>query len=168
MTSNIESFAGGFNTVQLESIAVNDTGNATSEPSSVEQQRDRNTTSPVVAACIYTGLLPEPRGKFRLRLQFCHACLACNSTEQFQDQVVGDRANLKEEGQGKPLSREGGCKVDKWLSPGTRYDGKPLQCGAENRKENPAVNSFNPYTTQLPTFLGPPNLAAEPPSVVQQ
>ena len=133
-------------------------------------EKQRNTSSPVVAACVYTGLLPEPRGKFRLQLQsdsnFVRpvrlARILGNFKSKLLEEEVSDRVNLGEEGEGKPQSREeGGCEVDKWLSPDTCRNGMPgaLQVYSLCTLR---VNDCRMRIEENPTIITPENCSFDP------
>ena len=96
---------------------VNDTANVTSEIIICKvAEKQRSTNSSVVAACVYRGLLPGPRGKFGLQLQsdsnFVRpvwlARILGNLKSKLLEEEVSDRVNLGEKGEGKLRSREDG------------------------------------------------------------
>ena len=159
---------------------VNDTANVTSEIiiCKVAEKR-KSTKSPVMAAWVYRGLLPGPRGKFGLQLQsdsnFVRSLWLARILGNFKSKLleeVSDRVNLEREKENRKVGRRGGCNVDKWLSPDTCRNGMPgalqvhslctlrVDDGRVRIEKNPTIirldnRSFDPRTSYSasPRFL---------------
>ena len=116
---------------------VNDTANVTSEIIICKvAEKQRSTNSPVVAACVYRGLLPGPRGKFGLQLQsdsnFVRpvwlARILGNLKSKFNAGGGSIRPSQLRGGGRRKTAKSGGrggCKVDEWLSPNACRNGMP-------------------------------------------